>query len=321
MLNQVHGDVSKLDLTDDQKKEINSRLSTAVNGQITAAGGIANISLTTDQMNLVDSKVKTALNSKITEAGGVSNITLSSEKQAILDSKQSVYEQHANSRIQTMVDQSFTTADEDRIRQEVLSGNSGIVFSSSSDVEQAVKDRIKREKQNKFQEFTEKFFDSFVGEEKSKEHDVLAVEQMREEHGDIFKERATKEVLAEPLVDSTIKDYLFEEEYQKEVEDEFSKKIEKDMLDKAKKDAMDGLTDKVEEYFVGCAEGTYSDEKDGKRDKKYNARFKSNRDYANANIKTKSAEDLAWEKIKKTVLSQDDKGKTDNKSGSKDEKK
>ena len=321
MLNQVHGDVSKLDLTDDQKKEINSRLSTAVNGQITAAGGIANISLTTDQMNLVDSKVKTALNSKITEAGGVSNITLSSEKQAILDSKQSVYEQHANSRIQTMVDQSFTTADEDRIRQEVLSGNSGIVFSSSSDVEQAVKDRIKREKQNKFQEFTEKFFDSFVGEEKSKEHDVLAVEQMREEHGDIFKERATKEVLAEPLVDSTIKDYLFEEEYQKEVEDEFSKKIEKDMLDKAKKDAMDGLTDKVEEYFVGCAEGTYSDEKDGKRDKKYNARFKSNRDYANANIKTKSAEDLAWEKIKKTVLSQDDKGKTDNKSGSKDDKK
>lgn len=321
MLNQVHGDVSKLDLTDDQKKEINSRLSTAVNGQITAAGGIANISLTTDQMNLVDSKVKTALNSKITEAGGVSNITLSSEKQAILDSKQSVYEQNANSRIQTMVDQSFTTADEDRIRQEVLSGNSGIVFSSSSDVEQAVKDRIKREKQNKFQEFTEKFFDSFVGEEKSKEHDVLAVEQMREEHGDIFKERATKEVLAEPLVDSTIKDYLFEEEYQKEVEDEFSKKIEKDMLDKAKKDAMDGLTDKVEEYFVGCADGTYSDEKDGKRDKKYNARFKAIRDYSNANIKTKSAEDLAWEKIKKTVLSQDDKGKADNKSSGKDDKK
>ena len=321
MLTQVNGDVSKLDLTDDQKKEINSRLSTAVNGLITAAGGIENISLTTGQMNLVDSKVNTALTSKINEAGGISNITLSSEKQAILNSKQSIYEKEANSRIQTMVDQSFTTADEDRIRQEVLNGDSGIVFSSSSDVEQAVKDRIKREKQNKFQEFTEKFFDSFVGEEKSKEHDVLAVEQMREEHGDIFKERATKEVLAEPLVDSTIKDYLFEEEYQKEVEGEFSKKIEKDMLDKAKKDAIDGLTDKVEEYFVGCAEGTYSDEKDGKRDKKYNARFKANRDYADANIKTKSAEDLAWEKIKKTVLSQDDKGKTDNKSGSKDDKK
>lgn len=321
MLTQVNGDVSKLDLTDDQKKEINSRLSTAVNGLITAAGGIENISLTTGQMNLVDSKVNTALNAKINEAGGISNITLSSEKQAILNSKQSIYEKEANSRIQTMVDQSFTTADEDRIRQEVLNGDSGIVFSSSSDVEQAVKDRIKREKQNKFQEFTEKFFDSFVGEEKSKEHDVLAVEQMREEHGDIFKERATKEVLAEPLVDSTIKDYLFEEEYQKEVEGEFSKKIEKDMLDKAKKDAIDGLTDKVEEYFVGCAEGTYSDEKDGKRDKKYNARFKANRDYADANIKTKSAEDLAWEKIKKTVLSQDDKGKTDNKSGSKDDKK
>lgn len=321
MLNSVNGDVSKLDLTDDQKKEINSKLSTAVNGQITAAGGIANISLTTDQMNLVDSKVKTALNSKITEAGGVSNITLSSEKQAILDSKQSVYEQHANSRIQTMVDQSFTTADEDRIRQEVLSGNSGIVFGSSSDVEQAVKDRIKREKQNKFQEFTEKFFDSFVGEEKSKEHDVLAVEQMREEHGDIFKEKATKEVLAESLVDSTIKDYLFEEEYQKAVEGEFSKKIEKDMMEKAEKDAMNEITNKVEEYLVGCADGTYSDEKDGKRDKTYSARFKAIRDYSNANIKTKSAEDLAWEKIKKTVLSQDDKGKADNKSSGKDDKK
>lgn len=301
MLKQVNGDVSKLDLTDDQKKEINSRLSTAVNGQITAAGGIANISLTTDQMNLVDSKVNTALNAKISEAGGVNNIKLSSEKQALLDSKQSVYEQQANSRIQTMIDQSFTSADEDRIRQEVLNGDSGIVFSSSSDVEQAVKDRIKREKQNKFQEFTEKFFDSFVSEEKSKEHDVLAFEQMREEHGDIFKERATREVLAEPLVDSTIKDLLFEEEYQKGVEGEFSKKIEKDMLDKAKKDAMNGLADKVEEYLIGCAEGTYSDEKDGKLDKDYNDRFKAIRDYATSNIKTKTSQAETLESLEKII--------------------
>lgn len=321
MLNSVHGDVSKLDLTDDQKKEINSKLSTAVNGQITAAGGIANISLTTDQMNLVDSKVNTALNSKISEAGGVSNITLSSEKQAILDSKQSDYEKRANSRIQTMVDQSFSSADEDRIRQEVLNGDSGIVFSSSSDVEQVVKDRIKREKQNKFQEFTEKFFDSFVGEEKSKEHDVLAVEQMKEEYGDSFKEKATKEVLAESLVDSTIKDYLFEEEYQKAVEGEFSKNIEKNMMEKAEKDAMNEISNKVEEYLIGCADGTYSDEKDGKRDKRYSSKFKAIRDYSNADIKTKSPEDLAWEKIKKTVLSQDDKGKADNKSSGKDDKK
>lgn len=325
MLNSVNGDVSKLDLTDDQKKEINSRLSTAVNGQITAAGGIANISLTTDQMNLVDSKVNTALNAKINEVGGISNITLNSEKQAIFDSKQSIYEQQANSRIQTMVDQSFTTADEDRIRQEVLNGDSGIVFSSSSDVEQVVKDRIKREKQNKFQEFTEKFFDGFVGEEKSKEHDILAVEQMREEHGDSFKEKATKEVIAESLVGSTIKDYLFETEYQKAVETQLYgdkyKEIDQDLMNKAEKEAMNGLADKVEEYLIGCADGTYSDEKDGKRDKKYNARFKANRDYSNMNIKTKSAEDLAWEKIKKTVLSQDDKGKADNKSSSKDDKK
>ena len=222
-----------------------------------------------------------------------------------------------------MVDQSFTTADEDRIRQEVLSGNSGIVFSSSSDVEQAVKDRIKREKQNKFQEFTEKFFDSLVSEEKSKEHDVLAVEQMREEHGDIFKERATREVLAEPLIDSTIKDLLFEEEYQKEVEGEFSKKIEKNMLDKANKEAMDELTENIEEYEVGCAEGTYSDDLTGNLDKKYNARFKSNREYSSANIKTKSAEDIAWDKIKQTVLGGDKKDKpTDNsKAENKDDKK
>ena len=308
MLNSVNGDISKLDLNDKQKKEINSRLSNlsaTVDAQIQASGGIANVSLSTDEMNLVNTKVNTALNSKISEVGGVSNVTLSTAKQAILDSKQTIFEQQACNKIQNMVDQSFTAADEEKIRQEVLNGDGGILFSSSADAEQAINDRIKREKQNKFQEFTEKFFDGFVNEEKSKEHDKLAVEQMKEDYGDSIKEQATKEVLRESLASSTVNDYLFESEYRKEVENHLFKEkyseIEKNMMEKATKDAINEIASQVEDYMVGCAEGTYSSEKDGKLDKDYNAKFKAIRDYASANIKTKTSQAETLESLEKII--------------------
>ena len=99
--------------------------------------------------------------------------------------------------------------------------------------------------------------------------------------------------------------------YAKDLEtDMFNAKIgevETRTMAEAKEAAANKITEGIMNYEEGRIRGDHTNNADGSLDKVYNAEYATNETISNDGVKTKSAEDLAWDKIKKAVLDKDKK--------------
>ena len=106
--------------------------------------------------------------------------------------------------------------------------------------------------------------------------------------------------------------------YESEVQS-YQKELEKTMFDakigevetRTMADAREAAANKIAEgvmnYEEGRIRGNHTKNADGSLDQVYNAEYAQNEKIINDGVKTKSAEDLAWDKIKKAVLDKDKK--------------
>ncbi len=99
--------------------------------------------------------------------------------------------------------------------------------------------------------------------------------------------------------------------YQKELEktmfDAKIDEVEKRTMADAREAAANKIVEGVMNYEEGRIRGDHTNNADGSLDQVYNAEYAQNEKISNDGVKTKSAEDLAWDKIKKAVLDKDKK--------------
>ena len=128
--------------------------------------------------------------------------------------------------------------------------------------------------------------------------DITKIEQK------LRTEAVTKQV-TQTVSTQVIQDYMFNDEYTKQVSDHLVKEkkgqVESYMIDQAKNAAASEIAAQIKDYEVGKVTGTYSDDVTGKLDKEYNANFVQNEKIHNDGVKSKSALDLAMDQIKEAV--------------------
>lgn len=99
--------------------------------------------------------------------------------------------------------------------------------------------------------------------------------------------------------------------YQKELEktmfDNKIAEVETRTMAEAREAAANKIAEGVMNYEEGRIRGDHTNNADGSLDQVYNAEYAQNEKISNDGVKTKSAEDLAWDKIKKAVLDKDKK--------------
>lgn len=99
--------------------------------------------------------------------------------------------------------------------------------------------------------------------------------------------------------------------YQKELEktmfDDKITEVETRTMADAREAAANKIAEGVMNYEEGRIRGDHTNNADGSLDQVYNAEYAQNEKISNDGVKTKSAEDLAWDKIKKAVLDKDKK--------------
>lgn len=99
--------------------------------------------------------------------------------------------------------------------------------------------------------------------------------------------------------------------YQKELEktmfDNKIAEVETRTMAEAREAAANKIAEGVMNYEEGRIRGDHTNNADGSLDQVYNAEYVQNEKISNDGVKTKSAEDLAWDKIKKAVLDKDKK--------------
>ena len=83
--------------------------------------------------------------------------------------------------------------------------------------------------------------------------------------------------------------------------------IEKRTMAEAREAAANKIAEGVINYEEGRIRGDHTNNADGSLDQVYSAEYAQNEKISNDGVKTKSAEDLAWDKIKKAVLDKDKK--------------
>ena len=83
--------------------------------------------------------------------------------------------------------------------------------------------------------------------------------------------------------------------------------VERKVMIEANEAAANIITAGVLKHEEGRITGIHTNDKDGKIDKVYNAEYAQNERTSKGDIKTKSPEELAWDKIKKAVLDKDKK--------------
>ena len=115
--------------------------------------------------------------------------------------------------------------------------------------------------------------------------DITKIEQK------LRTEAVTKQV-TQTVSTQVIQDYMFNDEYTKQVSDHLVKEkkgqVESYMIDQAKNAAVSEIAAQIKDYEVGKVTGTYSDDVTGKLDKEYNANFAANEKLYNEGVKSKS---------------------------------
>lgn len=123
-------------------------------------------------------------------------------------------------------------------------------------------------------------------------------------------EAVTKQV-EQSVTQEVVQEHMMNEEYKKQVSShlygEKHDEVKHSVMEEAKIAAANKVTEGVMNYEEGRIRGDHTNNADGSLDTVYNAEYAQNEKISNDGVKTKSAEDLAWDKIKKAVLDKDKK--------------
>lgn len=306
----INGDFSKLNIDESAMKNLNAQIQSEVQKTITSAGGIDKITFNPNVESQIKAKIDGNINAMVASLGGSANVKLTGANQLKLDNMKASFVTNANSQLNAMVDNTFTPDVIDNIRTQVRNdpNNAGL---DTSKLEDLVKDKVKQEKQVKFNELKEAYFDKFINEQEGKARDTLVNEQMKDTYGKSERDKIITEILNKNAETRVISNYLNNEEYAKEVEkhliEEYKPKVTDALMDQTIKAEEADIKAKIKEFNVGLLDGTYTTDIEGKLDKKFNAEYKNNAELIDKGVKTKSAEDLAFDRIKEMLKNQDKK--------------
>ena len=308
----VKGDISKLNIDSSSMGKINATAVANVDTQITAAGGVGNITLTADQQANVNSAIQTQVTETIAKAGGSEKIALDATNQATFATTEQTMKASANSEIESRLSAEFTQADETKIRNEIYSKSTvdegGIIRNLSPQELKAKADQaVADAKADKRQQIAGEVFDK-LNESIAKVRDNLVQKQVANACN---KDEITRTVLIQEQQTEGARQFVYDQQLRASVEEQLYRdnydNVEHEIMTEANEAAANKIAEGVMNYEEGRIRGDHTNNADGSLDKVYNAEYAQNEKISNDGVKTKSAEDLAWDKIKKAVLDKDKK--------------
>ena len=308
----VKGDISKLNIDSSSMEKINATAVANVDAQITAAGGVGNITLTADQQANVNSAIKKQVTETIAKAGGAEKIVLDAANQATFAATEQTMKASATSEVESRLSAEFTQADEAKIRNEIYSKSTvdegGIIRNLSPQELKAKADQaVADAKADKRQQIAGEVFDK-LNESIAKVRDNLVQKQVANACN---KDEITRTVLIQEQQTEGARQFVYDQQLRAGVEEQLYRdnydNVESKVMIEANEAAANKITEGVLKYEEGRITGEHTNDKDGEIDKVYNAEYAQNEKISNDGVKTKSAEDLAWDKIKKAVLDKDKK--------------
>ena len=308
----VKGDISKLNIDSSSMGKINATAVANVDAQITAAGGVGNITLTADQQANVNSAIQTQVTETIAKAGGSEKIALDATNQATFAATEQTMKASATSEVESRLSAEFTQADETKIRNEIYSKSTvdegGIIRNLTPQelkvkADQAVADA----KADKRQQIAGEVFDK-LNESMAKVRDNLVQKQVANACN---KDEITRTVLIQEQQTEGARQFVYDQQLRAGVEEQLYRdnydNVEREIMTEANEAAANKIAEGVMNYEEGRIRGDHTNNADGSLDQVYNAEYAQNEKISNDGVKTKSAEDLAWDKIKKAVLDKDKK--------------
>ena len=308
----VKGDISKLNIDSSSMGKINATAVANVDTQITAAGGVGNITLTADQQANVNSAIKTQVTETIAKAGGSEKIALDATNQATFAATEQTMKASATSEVESRLSAEFTQADETKIRNEIYSKSTvdegGIIRNLSPQELKAKADQaVADAKADKRQQIAGEVFDK-LNESIAKVRDNLVQKQVANACN---KDEITRTVLIQEQQTEGARQFVYDQQLRAGVEEQLYRdnydNVERKVMIEANEAAANIIAKGVLKHEEGRITGIHTNDKDGKLDQVYNAEYEQNEKISNDGVKTKSAEDLAWDKIKKAVLDKDKK--------------
>ena len=308
----VKGDISKLNIDSSSMGKINATAVANVDTQITAAGGVGNITLTADQQANVNSAIQTQVTETIAQAGGSEKIALDATNQATFAATEQTMKASATSEVESRLSAEFTQADETKIRNEIYSKSTvdegGIIRNLSPQELKAKADQaVADAKADKRQKIVGEVFDKF-NDEIAKVRDNLVQKQVANACN---KDEITRNVLIQQQQTEGARQFVYDQQLRAGVEEQLYRdnydNVERKVMIEANEAAANIITAGVLKHEEGRITGIHTNDKDGKIDKVYNAEYAQNERTSKGDIKTKSPEELAWDKIKKAVLDKDKK--------------
>ena len=308
----VKGDISKLNIDSSSMEKINATAVANVDTQITAAGGVGNITLTADQQANVNSAIQTQVTETIAKAGGSEKIALDATNQATFAATEQTMKASATSEVESRLSAEFTQADETKIRNEIYSKSTvdegGIIRNLSPQELKAKADQaVADAKADKRQQIAGEVFDK-LNESMAKVRDNLVQKQVANACN---KDEITRTVLIQEQQTEGARQFVYDQQLRAGVEEQLYRdnydNVERKVMTEANEAAANKIAEGVMNYEEGRIRGNHTSNADGSLDQVYNAEYVQNEKISNDGVKTKSAEDLAWDKIKKAVLDKDKK--------------
>lgn len=297
------GKIENLGLGDAKLKEIGDRATAEISNLIKANGGnISNITLPATLAAQVQTKISDKVNAKISAAGDATNISLKGGDSAIratLDAKKVQFEMDAKTKVDmNRVDAigKLTASEEQAIRDQYTNG---VITLSPTDIDKKVQEAANKKKQDAYNSEVERI----AKESYDSEYKSMYKAEVEKELASDFKDDATKEVLHEAYSAKIAKEELYKKEVSDYLYNEQYSAVEKSLREKEAQD----MKEQYEDYATGLADGTYTREESGKKDKAFDQTFKDNEPIIKDGVKTKSAEDLAFDRIKKMLKDSDEK--------------
>ena len=190
----------------------------------------------------------------------------------------------------------LTASEEQVIRDQYTNG---VITLSPTDIDKKVEEAANKKKQDAYNSEVERI----AKESYNSEYKYMYKAEVEKELASEFKEEATKEVLHETYSAKIAKEELYKKEVSDYLYNEQYSAVEKSLREKEARD----MKEQYEDYATGLADGTYTREESGKKDKAFDQTFKDNEPIIKDGVKTKSAEDLAFDRIKKMLKDSDEK--------------
>lgn len=313
------GDLSKINIPTESMKKITATVNAKVDGMIAAAGGISKVTFNADQREAINVGINAKINDKISAAGGINNIKLDAINQAKFNAMDTTFIAKANQKVEERLNAEFTPADEAKMINDIMSNPpteiGGVAVDlSPKELKEYASKKVAQAKADKRQEIVGEIFDKVYNDEKAKSYDSLAREQIKNNLSDSEIEATMKDALIKSESNTEIEKHLLNEAYKEEATKYLSeqylngekyKEVETRMMQEATSKALEQLRNATSEYIEGKLNGTFSDNNDGSRDSSYNEEYVQNEKIHSNGVKTKSAEDIAFENIKKWVKEQE----------------